>query len=81
MLGFFLQFFFKLLPKFSDFVDSDDCIEIPHQYISDYVQFLFKKIFELNKKGMISSEKIRNSGENNSEIHIYDYAHSFFGGF
>ena len=25
-LGFFMQFFFKFLPKFTDFINSDDCI-------------------------------------------------------
>ena len=48
--------------------------EKPYQNLSEYIQFLFKKIFELNKKGIISGEKMRNSGNYN-----YDYAHSFFG--
>ena len=49
--------------------------EKSHQNLSDKIyQFLFKKKFELNKKGIISSEKKRNSGNYN-----YYYAHSFFG--
>ena len=48
--------------------------EKSHKNISDYIQFLIKNIFEVNKKWIISSEKIRNSGNN-----IYDYAHSFDG--
>ena len=44
------------------------------QNLSDYNQFLFKKIFEVNKKQIFSSEKMRNSGNC-----IYDYGHSFFG--
>ena len=45
-----------------------------HKYLSDYNQFVFKKRFEFNKKQIISSEKIKNSGNC-----IYDYVHSFFG--
>ena len=45
-----------------------------HQNLSDYDQFLFKKRFEVNKKQIFSSEKMRNS-----ENCIYDYAHSFVG--
>ena len=49
--------------------------EKPHQYRSDYKQFLFKKKLEVNKKKHIFfSEQMRNSG-----ICIYDYAYSFFG--
>ena len=48
--------------------------EKSHQNLSDYNQFLFKKRFEVNKKQIFSSEKMRNSGNC-----IYDYAHSFFG--
>ena len=48
--------------------------EKSHQNLSDYFQFLFKKSFEVNKKGIIYSEKMRNSGN-----YISDYAQSFFG--
>ena len=48
--------------------------EISHQNLSDYIQFLFEKRFDVNKKGIISSEKMRNSS-----YYKYDYAHSFFG--
>ena len=47
--------------------------EKSHQNQSDYSQFLFEKRFEVNKKHIFSSEKMRNSGN-----FIYDYAHSFF---
>ena len=47
--------------------------EKSHQNLSDYIQFLFKKRYDLMKKGIISTEKMRNSGN-----YIYDYAHSFF---
>ena len=43
-------------------------LENSQQNLSEYIQFLFKKIFELNKKGIISGEKMRNSGNYN-----YDY--------
>ena len=45
-----------------------------HQNLSDYNQFLFQKRFEVNKKHIFNSEKMRNLGNC-----IYDYAHSFFG--
>ena len=48
--------------------------ETSHQNLSDNIQFLFKKDFNLIKNGIISSEKRRNSGN-----YIYDFAHSFFG--
>ena len=35
--------------------------EKSHQNLSDSIKFLFKKRFEANKKGIISSEKIKNS--------------------
>ena len=37
------------------------------------MQYLLKKKFEVNKKGIITSEQMRNSGN-----YINDYAHSFF---
>ena len=36
--------------------------ENSHPDLSDYIQFLFEKRFEVNKKGIISSPKMRNSG-------------------
>ena len=65
------QFLEELLSKFSDFLNSDDFIG---KITSEYIQFLFKKRFEFNKKGIISCEKIRNSGD-----YVYDYAHSLIG--
>ena len=67
---------------------------ISHQNLSDYIQLLFKKRFKFNKKRIISSEKMRNSGNyypNYAQLFfenifipsrltvIYNYAHSFFG--
>ena len=49
-------------------------LEKSHQNLSDYIQFLFNKRFELKKKGLFLEKKMRNSGK-----YIYDYAHSFFG--
>ena len=43
-----------------------------HPNLSDYIQLLIKKI-EFNKKKIISSENLRNSGNYN-----YDYVHPFF---
>ena len=48
--------------------------EKSHHNISDYNQFLFLKRFEVDTKRIVSSGKMRNSGNS-----IYDYAHSFFG--
>ena len=36
--------------------------EKSHQKLSDYIQFLLKKDLNLIKKGIMSSEKMRNSG-------------------
>ena len=36
--------------------------EKSHQNRSDYIQFLSKKIYKFTKKGIISSKKMRNSG-------------------
>jgi len=59
---FSFQFFFKFLPKFSDFINSDDSIEkITSKSIRLYL-ILFKKIYDLIKKGISSGEKMRNSG-------------------
>ena len=43
-----------------------------HQNLSDYIQFLSLQKFEINKKGITSSDKMRNSGN-----YIYDCVHSF----
>ena len=71
---FYLQLFFKLLLKLSDFINSDEFIEKKsHQNLSNHIQFLFNKRFELNKKkGLFLVKKTKNSGN-----HIQDYAHSF----
>ena len=45
-----------------------------HQNLSDYVQFSLKKRLAVNKRGIISSETMRNSGD-----YVYDYAYSLFG--
>ena len=47
--------------------------EKSHQKLSDYNQFLFKNIFEINNNRFFSSENMRNSGN-----YIYKYAQSFF---
>jgi len=66
----FLQFFFEILPKFSDFVHFDGCIgKIRPQPV------FIQKIFEVDEKtDFFSSEKMRNSC-----YFIYNYADSFFG--
>ena len=59
---FFLQFFFEILPKFIDFVNSDDCIEKIIQKSIDYNQFLFENRFEVIKKQiffLVKNEKFR----------------------
>ena len=48
--------------------------EKSHQNLSDYFHLLFKKRSKINKKQIISNEKMRNSGDC-----MYDYVHSFFG--
>ena len=37
--------------------------EESHQNLSDYNQFVLKKIFQVNKKLIFSSEQIQNSGK------------------
>ena len=44
-----------------------------HQNLSDYIQILLKKRFNLMEKVIISNDKMRNSGN-----YIYDHAHLFF---
>ena len=48
--------------------------DITHRNLSDYIQYLFKKRFEVDKKLFIAIAKMRNSGN-----YIYDFAHPFFG--
>ena len=64
---FFLHFFFKLLPKVSYFINSDDCI----RHIRLYPVYKQKMKLNLIKKGLFH---MRNSDDYN-----YDYAHSFCG--
>ena len=53
-------FFFKLLPKFYDFVNSNEYIrKITSKSIRIYPVFIKKK-FEGNKKGITSRNKMRN---------------------
>ena len=44
----FFAVFKEILPKFSDFVNSNDCIRKITPNILDYNQVLFKKRFEVN---------------------------------
>ena len=73
---FFLQYFvFKLLPKFKDLINSDDCIgKITLKSIRLYPVFIKKKDLNLIRKGITCSGKMRNSGNYN-----YDYVHSYLG--
>ena len=73
MVGFFAVFF-EILPNFSDFVNSDDCIGKITSKSARLQLFFIKKKFEVIKKKKISSEKMINSGN-----FIHDYAHSIFG--
>ena len=62
-----------MLPKFRDSVNSDDCIrKITSKSIRLKLDFIEKR-FEVNKKQIFSSEKMKNSGNC-----IYIYSHSFF---
>ena len=64
------SFFFKLLPQFSDFVNSNHCIG---KITSKCIQLLLKKTFQVDEKQIFSSEKIRNLGN-----FIYEYARRGF---
>ena len=69
----FAVFCFKLLPKFSNLINSNGCVEkITSKSIRLYPVFIQKKIW-IKKKEFISGEQIWNSGN-----YIYDYARSFF---
>ena len=50
----FFTVFSGILPKYSDFVISDDCIG---KITSKYIQFLFSKRFKINTKQICSSAK------------------------
>ena len=45
--------------------------EKSHQNVSSYIQFFSKKDLNLIKKGIISSEKMRNSGNYNYDYYIH----------
>ena len=62
-----------MIPKLSDFVNSDSCIwKITSKYIGLQPVFIKKKDWKLIKKKQIfSNEKMRYS-----DSCIYDYAHS-----
>ena len=66
-------YFFELLPKFSNFVNSNDCIgKITLEYIRLYPVFIQKR-FEINKKiRYFLLEKWV------FQVIISDYTHSFF---
>ena len=66
---FLYYYFFKLLPKLTDFINSDDCIRKITLY-----SVVIKKIFQFDKNRIIFSDKMRNSSN-----YTYDYAHSFLG--
>ena len=53
---FLRRFFFQITSKILMIVS-----EKSRQNLSDYIQLLFKITFEFNKKGIIYSEKIKNS--------------------
>ena len=46
-----------MLPKFSDFVNSDDCIGKKHLKVYQITTSLFKKIFEVINKPIFSRKK------------------------
>ena len=59
----FFNFLFKLLPKFIHCYNSDNCIgKITSHSISFFHPVFIQKGFKLNKKAIVSSEKMRNSG-------------------
>ena len=69
---FFAVFFIEIPLKFSDFVNSDDCIwKITSNYIwlYIYIQFILNFSFKIKKIRFFPSEKVRNSGNC-----IYDYS-------
>ena len=59
---FFVGVYIEIITKFSDFVNSDDCIKWNHiKLIRLQPVFIQKKGLKLNKKQIFSSEKIRYS--------------------
>ena len=59
---FFVGVYIEIITKFSDFVNSDDCIKWNHiKLIRLQPVFIKKKGLKLNKKQIFSSEKIRYS--------------------
>ena len=54
--------FFKYFHSLAMFQIRMIVLEKSHQNLSYYIQFLLKKGIEFNKKGIISSEKMKNSG-------------------
>ena len=68
----FFAVFFEILPKFSNFINSDDFIgKITSKYIRLQPAFIKKKGFEVNEKQIFSSKKVGKSGN-----YINDNAHS-----
>ena len=58
-LSFVQFFFFKLLPKFSDFINSDDYAgKITSEYIRLQPVFFSKKDLKITKNRFFSSEKL-----------------------
>ena len=58
-IGFFCSFFFELLLKFSDFVNSDVCIgKITSKFI-EYIQFSLKKYLKFIKIRFILVKKLK----------------------
>ena len=71
----FMHFFFKLLPNFTDFENSDDSIgKITSKSIRLQPVFIQKNNLKQIKKQIFSGGKLKNS-----DNYIYHYAHSFFG--
>ena len=72
---FVLCSFLEILSRFSDFVNSDDCIRKNHiQIYQTTTSFYEKKNLKYIKNKFYSSEKLKNSGN-----FIYEYAYSLFG--
>ena len=50
MYEYFFSFFFNLIPNFSDFVNSDDCIVKLYQNLLEYIHSLLENKIEVNEK-------------------------------
>ena len=62
MYVYFLQLIIKLIPKFSDFVNSSDCIgkiTLKSIRLQSTSSFLFEKNFNLKKKLLVKNKKFR----------------------